>query len=167
VAVGYVVKADAARELLPAMRAVASGHRFVSADYAVICFSVQGHRTSSAPRLTHLLGCSCRFHRCVYRRVGLNPCALHGLRKDRNRTFDHRIRSCMLIRPNPGLFAIVARSNLPGVRNGQLNFPLLPLRSTSNSLTPLCFTQLSSASCATRNRQREISCGSGGQWNRT
>jgi len=49
-AVGYVVKADAARELLPAMRAVASGHRFVSARLRGYLFFSTTDTAQARPR---------------------------------------------------------------------------------------------------------------------
>jgi DNA-binding NarL/FixJ family response regulator len=49
-AAGYVVKADAARELLPAMRAVVSGRRFVSARLRGYLFFSTKDTTPARPR---------------------------------------------------------------------------------------------------------------------
>jgi DNA-binding NarL/FixJ family response regulator len=49
-AAGYVIKADAARELLPAMRAVVSGHRFVSARLRGYLFFSAKDTTPARPR---------------------------------------------------------------------------------------------------------------------
>jgi DNA-binding NarL/FixJ family response regulator len=49
-AAGYVVKADAARELLPAMQAVSSGQRFISARLRHEAFSNVTDTTSAQSR---------------------------------------------------------------------------------------------------------------------
>jgi DNA-binding NarL/FixJ family response regulator len=49
-AAGFVVKADAARELLPAMRAVVSGHRFVSTRLRGYLFFSTKDTTPARPR---------------------------------------------------------------------------------------------------------------------